>query len=139
MSPYHLLFSYQRYDFITDEKLLYPSGSTTSFKRFIEINNAGTEGLRDLKEKFGENHYDEEKAGELDEFIKLFFRNLNERMDKKTIFSYLAAPHHVYFDDLLSKPKDVYRLQEELAVINIRLKEYYYENDNVILIQDKIQ
>lgn len=138
MSPYHLLFSYQRYDFIVDEKLLYPSGSTSSFKRFMEVRNTGKEGLPDLKEKFGENHYNEEKADELDKFLKVFFQNLNERMDKKTIFSYLAAPHHVYFDDLFNKPMGSYQLQEKLAVIKIRFVENYYENGKVILIQEKI-
>ena len=138
MDPFHMLFIFQRYDYILDEKLLHPPGSTADFQYFNAVKNAGKDGLPVLKEKLGRNSYDEERAEQFDEFIKTFFKNLNHRMDKDVIFSYFPTPHHVYFDDFFHEPPDVYNLQEKLILIKIRFKEYYYEENKVVVIQDKI-
>ncbi len=138
MDPFHVLFEFQRFEYIIDEKLIYSTGGTTKYDQFIAVKNSGIAGLPALKEKIGKNNYDEEKAKQFDEFIQTYFHNLNKRKSKDIVFSYFPAPHHVYFDDFFHDPPGVYKLQEPIKLIRIRFREYHYEDDKAHLLQDKI-
>ena len=138
LAPFHMIFIFQSYQYIIDEQVIIPAGQAHDQDQYLETRDAGVKGLQRVKEKYGDNPYDEERAEVLDEFLKTYFHNLNERKDKKTIFSFFASPRHVYFEELFSEPSGVYKMQEAIKLIKIRFVEYYYENDKVVLIQDKI-
>jgi len=98
MNPYHQWFQYDQFLYLVNENCLPISGFgyTMNYKIAQAIKESIPEMYQKLEMKFGKNYYNETKKEKYEDFIKIYFSNRNQALDKTFIPYLLSAPHHLH-------------------------------------------
>ena len=80
--------------------------------------------------------YKEEREAKFEEFIIKSFQVINKRQGKKTLISYLEAPHHI-FTKVYERGLR-YNFQEPIKKVSIRYNQDFFDGEKVISLKDKI-
>ena len=103
-SPYDIIFSQNRFDYLNKEKVLTSTYGSTSRKEFVS--EIGDREIFKLVDSLGKIRYNEGKKLELANFLKVFIKNKNSNLSKIDV----DAPKHIFQGEdqsLLSIQNDI--------------------------------
>ena len=112
LAPYDLLFSQNRFAFLSQDKLLVGTYGTSFDDSMVESlqNVSARRDLAELEAASGRVFYNEVRAQRFVHFLQVFFGNLNRRGPTKLAISFVGAPHHIWNG---RREEPIYRYQEE--------------------------
>lgn len=130
MDPYHMYFSFNRYLYLVDMKVVRGS----SYELIQKLKTLSRETLPAYVEAEGVNFFDQRFATRFDTFVQRFFTNLYERGHKELIWSRFDAPHHIW----TFAEKSPYQLQERLTHVQVRFVQKFYDGQEVFTFRNEI-
>lgn len=97
MNPYHQYFQFDHFLFLVHDTLPEVSGFgyTSDYQLAEMLREPSIDFERVLREK-GEVHFDSTMKLRYEEFIRSYFMNSNERLDKPLFITSVSLPHHLY-------------------------------------------
>lgn len=138
MAPYDLIFSQNRFYYLSDEPHLTATfsaiGSDTDLFRAV----SGLQGIEDtqaLLESRGQVRAQEGPREDFDRFIRIYFATLNEGMPKHVIPHVLQAPIHIWS---YARGPDAYEGETPVHSFRVRLRRVLYTRDAFVEVSDTV-
>jgi len=136
MDPYDMFFQFNRFVFLVDQPLMVVGHSVRDYDVAESILNAGPDGVEQLCQEQGINHFDAEKCRVFDQFIGTYFANLNRYGGKPLTFGPASPFHHIYGWSHGQK----FIGQEPVRSVRVRfIQEYYDGEQNVPLFNEIVR
>ena len=137
LAPYDLLFSQNRFAFLSQDKLLVGIYGTSFDDSMVESlqNVSARRDLAELEAASGRVFYNEVRAQRFDHFLQVFFGNLNRRGPTKLAISFVGAPHHIWNG---RREEPIYRYQEEVRWLRVSFVKSLYANGRILTLENKV-
>lgn len=138
MSLYDYFFDNGLFCFLIDEPLVSCDATTDKPSFAREINNLSVDQVDAFKKRRGENYFDAKKIDNFDQFLMIYFKNYNGKIDHTLWFSKFMAPRHVHRD--LSWNTTWMNEVHAVRSVKIHFIENIYDDDKneVIVLRDRI-
>jgi hypothetical protein len=134
MEPYVHTFASQRLEYINDEEEI--SGVSTNYTRAKHLRSATSiADLERLKNQYGVNYYDKQRAMVFDCFIHQYFTNRFDRQGGKLVWTKIPKlPHFWSTESMESIPRE-----DNITHIQIKREVYIFNNKSLKKSEDIIR
>ena len=137
LAPYDLLFSQNRFAFLSEDKLLVGTYGTSLDGSMAESLQkvSNRRDLAELEAASGRVFYDEVRAQRFDQFLQIFFGNLNHRGPTNVAPSLVGVPHHIWNG---RREEPIYCYQKEVCELRVNFIKSLYVNGQILTLETKV-